>query len=93
MRLKFIVSLLLLTFIFAQRSDPSKMPKIGVLQGTVIDSVTAQPLQYASVSLISQRTDEIVTGGITDEDGNIYDFAFGLNWNGIISDERVTRYK
>ena len=41
MRLKFIVSLLLLTFIFAQRSDPNKMPKIGILQGTVIDSITA----------------------------------------------------
>jgi outer membrane receptor protein involved in Fe transport len=72
MRLKIIVSLLLITFISAQKPDPSKMLKIGVLQGTVIDSVTTQPLQYASVSLISQRTDEIITGGITDEDGRIY---------------------
>jgi beta-glucosidase len=29
----------------------------------------------------------------TDTDGNTYDFAFGLNWNGTISDERVTRYR
>lgn len=29
----------------------------------------------------------------TDSDGNSYDFAFGLNWSGIISDERVNRYK
>lgn len=28
-----------------------------------------------------------------DSDGNIYDFAFGLNWNGVISDERVAAYK
>ncbi|MDG2396710.1 MAG: glycoside hydrolase family 3 N-terminal domain-containing protein [Flavobacteriaceae bacterium] len=29
----------------------------------------------------------------TDTDGNTYDFAFGLNWNGVISDERVQNYK
>ena len=27
-----------------------------------------------------------------DADGNTYDFAFGLNWNGVILDERVRRY-
>ncbi len=29
----------------------------------------------------------------TDEDGNRYDFAFGLNWKGVIDDERVAKYK
>jgi beta-glucosidase len=29
----------------------------------------------------------------TDADGNSYDFAFGLNWNGVIQDERVHTYK
>jgi beta-glucosidase len=29
----------------------------------------------------------------TDSEGNIYDFAFGLNWNGVIDDERVSKYK
>ncbi|MCY1723047.1 glycoside hydrolase family 3 C-terminal domain-containing protein [Prolixibacteraceae bacterium Z1-6] len=28
-----------------------------------------------------------------DEVGNIYDFAFGLNWSGIINDARVKKYK
>ena len=28
-----------------------------------------------------------------DADGNAYDFAFGLNWSGVIHDERVTRFK
>jgi beta-glucosidase len=28
-----------------------------------------------------------------DADGNTYDFAYGLNWSGIINDERVQRYK
>jgi beta-glucosidase len=28
-----------------------------------------------------------------DEQGNAYDFAFGLNWKGVINDERVSMYK
>ena len=28
-----------------------------------------------------------------DSDGNLYDFAFGLNWSGIINDSRTARYK
>ncbi len=28
-----------------------------------------------------------------DADGNTYDFAFGLNWSGVITDERVSTYK
>jgi beta-glucosidase len=28
-----------------------------------------------------------------DKDGNAYDFGFGLNWKGIISDSRTERYK
>lgn len=28
-----------------------------------------------------------------DSDGNTYDFGFGLNWNGIINDQRVLKYK
>ncbi len=29
----------------------------------------------------------------TDSNGNAYDFAFGLNWNGVIDDARVKEYK
>ena len=28
-----------------------------------------------------------------DSEGNAYDFAFGLDWKGVINDERVTRFK
>ena len=28
-----------------------------------------------------------------DKDGNKYDFGFGLNWSGVISDDRTNRYK
>jgi beta-glucosidase len=29
----------------------------------------------------------------TDSEGNTYDFAFGLNWNGVINDARVKKYR
>ena len=28
-----------------------------------------------------------------DADGNVYDFAYGLNWNGVINDDRVKKYR
>ncbi len=28
-----------------------------------------------------------------DMEGNSYDFAFGLNWKGVINDDRVEKYK
>lgn len=28
-----------------------------------------------------------------DSEGNVYDFAFGLNWDGVINDDRVKKYK
>lgn len=28
-----------------------------------------------------------------DDDGNSYDFAYGMNWSGVISDERTAKYK
>lgn len=71
MRFKFILILyiLLISTVFTQQFNPNKMPKIGVLQGTVIDSSTNRPIQYASVSLVSLRTNDIVTGGVTNDDG------------------------
>ncbi len=45
-------------------------PKIGVIQGTVLDSSTNQPLEYVSVSLVSERNREIVTGGLSNKTGS-----------------------
>jgi beta-glucosidase len=28
----------------------------------------------------------------TDSEGNTYDFGFGMNWKGVISDGRKTKY-
>lgn len=71
MRFKYFFSLyiFLISAIFAQQFNHVQLPKIGILQGTVIDSITSQPIQYASISLVSLRTNDIVTGGVTNEYG------------------------
>ena len=49
-----------------------QMPAIGILSGTIIDSSTTEPLEYASISLINTRSKQLVTGGLSDEKGNFY---------------------
>ena len=61
------------------RFNPANLPKIGVLQGIVVDSVTTEPIPYASISVVNMRSNEIVTGGITDQTGsfNIREIPMG----------------
>ena len=65
------------TILFSQRGgrggfNPANMPKIGVLQGLVVDSASTNPIPYASISIINMRSNEVVTGGITNEVGAFY---------------------
>ncbi|SVC55856.1 uncharacterized protein METZ01_LOCUS308710, partial [marine metagenome] len=65
---------------FGQRSGAGrKMPAIGVVNGSVTDSVSSQPLEYASISLVNMRSDEVVTGALSDETGrfNIREIPLG----------------
>jgi len=68
---QFLLILILFSAVFAQQFDPNTLPKIGVFKCEVSDSLTGQLLQYASVSMISQRNNEVVTGGIADELGKV----------------------
>ena len=62
-----------------RQMDPSKAPKIGQVYGTVVDSVTSEPIPYASISIINSRSNTILTGGISDEKGifHIKEIALG----------------
>ena len=46
------------------------MPAIGVVQGTITDSTTGQPIEYASVSIIDNHSGSVVTGGLSKKDGS-----------------------
>ena len=71
------IILIFSTVLLSQRGgrggfNPANMPKIGVLQGIVVDSASTNPIPYASVSIINMRSNEVVTGGITNETGSFY---------------------
>ena len=55
------------------------MPAIGVLQGSIKDSTSMNPIEYASVSLVDLEHNELVTGGLSDKNGlvNITEIPLG----------------
>ena len=48
------------------------MPAIGVLQGSIKDSTSMKPIEYASVSLVDLEHNELVTGGLSDKNGLVH---------------------
>ena len=71
------IILIFSTMLLSQRGgrggfNPANMPKIGVLQGVVVDSASTNPIPYASISIINMRSNEVITGGITNETGAFY---------------------
>ncbi len=68
MRIALLLTLLLFTiFTFAQRQSE---PTSGItISGTVVDSETNQPLEYATLVLQSTEDPSKLTGGITDING------------------------
>lgn len=54
------------------------------------------PMQFPKDMLTVEAQKEDVSLDMTpytDSEGNAYDFAFGLNWKGVINDARVEKYK
>ena len=47
------------------------MPAIGIVQGTIVDSVSSKPIEYASVSLVELEHNELVTGGLSNKNGRL----------------------
>ncbi|MBL7047326.1 MAG: carboxypeptidase regulatory-like domain-containing protein, partial [Candidatus Marinimicrobia bacterium] len=68
-KIPFYLLLGLQTLTFAQQIHPGKTLNTGILYGVVVDSSSGTPIQYASVSVVSMITREIVTGGISNETG------------------------
>ena len=47
------------------------MPAIGIVQGTIVDSITSKPIEYASVSLVELEHNKLVTGGLSNKNGRL----------------------
>ena len=60
-------------FLHAHKDHKKKpaMPAIGVFQGSIKDSTSLKPIEYASVSLVDLEHNELVTGGLSDKNGSV----------------------
>ncbi|MBE7628851.1 TonB-dependent receptor domain-containing protein [Tenacibaculum piscium] len=54
--------------LFAQKNQ-TKIPKIGVISGKIIDQASKEPLPYVNI-IIKNTANKIITGGITNDAGN-----------------------
>jgi beta-glucosidase len=76
---------------------------MGVQDQAIMDILTGQtepsallPFQMpADMITVEEQAEDVPRDmrAFTDEIGNTYDFAFGLNWSGVIDDDRVKKYK
>jgi beta-glucosidase len=75
----------------------------GVQNQALLDIVSGKaepsgllPMQMpANMMTVEQQNEDVPRDMVCykDADGNTYDFAFGMNWSGVINDARVTTYK
>ena len=86
--------------VIASRAHAKMLKKIGILTANeLVELLTGLKKledQIDNGTFVIEAQFEDVPRDMksyTDADGNLYDFAFGLNWNGIIQDKRVTTYK
>jgi len=76
---------------------------VGVQDQALMDLITGEaepsallPFQMpADMKTVEEQFEDVPRDMecYTDSEGNTYDFAFGMNWSGVISDERVSRYR
>ena len=62
---KFLLSILFTIISFATIQAQKEV----TITGKVLEKITGQPLEYATVAFFSQAENRIVTGGITDQSG------------------------
>ncbi|MFN3639656.1 MAG: TonB-dependent receptor domain-containing protein, partial [Flavobacterium sp.] len=70
MSLQFKITLLLVFISFYSFSQQRPELKKVTVSGQVVDKLSSQPLEYATIVFQSTRRPDIVTGGITDATGN-----------------------
>lgn len=68
---------------------------LDILSGAVEPSALLPIQMPANMATVEKQFEDVPLDMecYVDADGHKYDFAFGLNWKGVIADERVTRYK
>ena len=76
----FIIILFNLSILFSHGEEHShddghhhhqggKYKPSGIIRGSVIDNMLEEAKAYANISIVKESSDDIIAGGITDEDG------------------------
>jgi len=86
-----------------EKSADAILIHCGVQDQAILDLVTGNaepsgllPFQLpANMKTVEEQFEDVPRDMkcYTDESRNEYDFAFGLNWSGVINDERVNKYR
>jgi beta-glucosidase len=86
-----------------EKSADAILVHCGVQDQAIMDLVTGNaepsgllPFQLpANMKTVEEQFEDVPRDMdcYTDEMGNVYDFAYGMNWSGVIDDERVNAYK
>ncbi|MFV0344875.1 MAG: TonB-dependent receptor domain-containing protein [Bacteroidales bacterium] len=73
------ISLVLSTAVAAQPAGGMERGKVGVVKGVVVDKSSGHALEYSTVRIFKSADSSLVSGGITDEEGNfeVGDLPFG----------------
>ncbi|NSW95488.1 MAG: glycoside hydrolase family 3 C-terminal domain-containing protein, partial [Bacteroidales bacterium] len=86
-----------------EKSADAILIHFGVQYQAIFDLITGTaepsgllPFQMpANMQTVEEQAEDVPRDMkcYTDSEGNSYDFGFGLNWKGVINDQRVTKYK
>lgn len=84
-------------------SSSSILISFGLQDQALLDIISGKaepqallPMQMpADMATVEQQAEDLPfdLNVYKDQDGHEYDFAFGMNWQGVISDERVNKFK
>ena len=68
---------------------------MDLISGAVEPSALLPFQMPASMKTVEQQFEDVPRDMecYTDADGNVYDFAYGLNWSGVINAKRVENYR
>ncbi len=67
--LKNIFFFLLSFIVLSTNAQQPKSNASGTISGRIVDSLSAKPVEYATISLIKQDNNKVVNGGTTDDKG------------------------
>ena len=92
-----------MVFAEIEKNASAILVHFGVQDQALMDIITGEaepsgllPFQMpADMKTVEEQFEDVPhdMNCYVDSNGNKYDFGFGLNWNGVINDERVAKYE